>query len=134
VIYTFLSLEGQVAALLVEAQVAWMPDAGEMMAGRKAELLRLAAKGHRQAGDVSLAQAFTEAADAFQEVTRECRNALAHARLSTVSRSADGVAVPGLAMAERRMTTPEELLELASRIEEARVPVTDARQALRPAA
>jgi hypothetical protein len=138
VIYNFLSLEGQVAALLVETQESDMTEARELMAGQKASRVRRAAKRHDRRGDASVAQALRAAADAFDSATQDERNALGHAKLFAADRTVEGDVAPGLAMADgagaaTSATKPEEILAMASRIEAAREPVTAARRAARAA-
>jgi hypothetical protein len=138
VVYNFLSLEGQVAALLVETQETDLTEARELMAGQKASRVRRAAKRYDRRGDASVAQALRAAADAFDSATQDERNALAHAKLFAADRTVEGDVAPGLAMtdgagAATSATKSEEILTMASRIEAAREPVTAARRAARAA-
>lgn len=137
-IYNFLSLEGQVAALLVDAGESDRTESRKLMAGEKANRLRRAAKRYDRGGDTAVAQALRAAAKAFDSATRDERNALAHASLFAANRTPEGEVEPGLAMTDGEgnailATSAEEILDMASRIEAAREPVAAARRAARAA-
>ena len=138
VIYNFLSLEGQVAALLVDAHEVDAHEARTLMAGKKESRLLCAAKRYDRKGDTFVAQALRDAAAAFRAATQDEWNALGHARLFTANRTVEGGVAPGLAMtdgtrSEMLATKPEEILAMASRIEETRPSIADARRAVRAA-
>jgi hypothetical protein len=135
-IWNFLSLEGQVASLLVDCNEADRHEARHLMAGDKANRTNRAAKRYAAKGDTQVAQLLRAASDAFRDATTQYRNALSHASLFTVSRNAEGEGLPGLARTtangtEGLATSPEEVLEMATQIEAAREPVADARRAVR---
>jgi hypothetical protein len=135
-IWNFLSLEGQVAALLVECKEADPHEARRWMAGKKANRLRRAAKRYDSTGDTDAGQKLREASDAFKEATTKYRNALTHAGLFANNRTDEGDIVPGLSRTTESGTEilaidPEEVLDMARQIEDSRPAVADARRAVR---
>jgi hypothetical protein len=132
-----LALEEQVVAILYEAGAADWRDARRLTAGRLEERLRelgpeLAAEGAGPAVPIVIEQA----ADAFGDVRRRYRNALAHARAYTAGHGADGRVLPGLAHDRKdgrveRFSDPDALLRAAHEIEKAIDPLGEARIVVR---
>jgi hypothetical protein len=135
-IWNFLSLEGQVTALVVECKEADPHEARRLTAGPKVDLLRRAAKRFDSNGETDAGQKLRDASDAFRVATAQYRNAIAHASLFANKRTDEGEIVPGLARTtengtEILATSPEDVLDMATQIEASRPAVADARRAVR---
>jgi hypothetical protein len=135
--YSFLAIEETVTAILAEAGYCNLAVARGMMAGQKESALRLVADGYRGASDAATADALVAGADAFRDIRKGARNELLHAHPFTAGKDEKGAYMPGLGYTipdgsswKTLTQTPDDLLDLATTIEGAITPLTDAREAV----
>lgn len=137
--YTFLSLEESVTVILYEAGVMSLPEARGKLAGAKeGELRRLANRYRQHADGQPVAGLLDAAAEAFQQARELVRNKLSHAHPYTAGTDAEGNYLPGLGYTvrdgsswETLSATPDDLLDMATEVERAIDPLSDARMAVR---
>lgn len=136
--FCFLSLEETVTAILNEAGAADLSTARGKMPGGKEQALEQLAKQYKQSGNGGhVAAALDSAKAAFGEARATVRNELLHAHPFTAGTDAAGTYLPGLAYTARDgkswktvARTPEDLLDLAAKIELAIDPLNGAREAV----
>lgn len=137
--YCFLSLEETVTAILYEAGAADLSTTRGKMAGAKEDALGQLVKQYRQSSNGGQVAATLEAAKTvFGDIRATVRNELLHAHPFTAGTDAAGAYLPGLAYTAKDgkswktvARTPEDLLDLATKIETAIDPLNSAREAVR---
>ncbi len=138
-LYTFLSLEESVTAVLYDAGHMDLSESRSLMAGGKSMELRVLADRYRgSGGDRQVAEKIDAALVAFDGARKEIRNQLLHAHPFTSKPDASGAYVPGLAYTaedgeswKTLARSPNDLLDLAAAVEEAVDPLSDARAAVK---
>jgi hypothetical protein len=138
VLYSFLSLEDGVTAILYDAGAADLSASRAKMAGEKEQALRELAERYRQSSNGhDVASSLDAAADAFGAARETVRNEVLHAHPFTAGEDSAGAYLPGLAYTAKDgkswktiARTPEDLLDLAAKVEDAINPLSAARDAV----
>lgn len=136
--YTFLSLEESVTAILYDAGAATLPEARGKMAGDKEKALATLANEYRQhPAGAAVADILDVAIAAFKDARQLVRNKLSHAHPFTAGTDSAGNYLPGLGFTvrdgsswETLSSTPEDLLDFATEVENAITPLGSARRAV----
>jgi hypothetical protein len=135
-LFSFLSLEETVTAIVYDAGAATLPMTRAKMAGGKEAALQDLADRYRDLPEgAAIADALDGAVAAFRHARQSLRNELLHAHPFTAGTDSDGQYMPGLAYTARDGKSwrtvargPDDLLELAAAIEEALDPLNSARE------
>lgn len=136
VLYNFLSLEESVTAILYDSGFSTLSASRAKMAGAKEKELKTLANLYRESGQgEATAAALDHAAETFGQVRKTVRNELLHAHPYTVGKDKEGKYLPGLAYTTKDAASwktlvqePRDLLNLASEIENAIDPLSEARR------
>lgn len=137
-VYSFLSLEELVTAILDDAGAAPVSESRAKMAGGKEKgLIALAERYRASPSGQTVAGSIDKAVEAFRVARQSIRNELLHAHPYAEGEDAAGNYLPGLARTaidgkswKLVSRTPEELLALATQIELAIDPLSEARSAV----
>lgn len=124
---------------MYDAGAADLSATRSKMAGDKQKALEKLAHRYRAASNgAQVADLLDSAAVAFSDARSSVRNELLHAHPFTVGFDAKGIYLPGLAYTAKDGTSwktvarsPEDLLDLAARIEQAIDPLSRARDAVK---
>jgi hypothetical protein len=138
-VFNFLYLEEIVSTIVNEAGASSSPSETRRSAaeGKVKALRKLEGRYRRHPRGAEAADALKAATDVFEEQRQEVRNALLHAHPFTAGTDEHGNYLPGLAHTEGSgrawrtvASSPEDLLDLAARIETALDPLNTARMAV----
>jgi len=138
-LFSFLSLEETVTAILYEAGAASLPETRGKMAGAKEAAMQDLADRYRSAsGGVAVAETLDAAVAAFRHARQSVRNELLHAHPFTAGNNSAGNYLPGLAYTAKDgqswktiSRSPQDLLDLAAAVEVALDPLNAARDVVR---
>ncbi len=137
-VYSFFSFEESVTAIVYHAGAATLPEMRRKVAGAKETALTELAKKYRFSPEEhGVAHLLDDAIAAFGDARVTVRNELLHAYPFTAGRDNEGAYLPGLAYTAQDgqswktiAQTPQDLLDLAIKIESTLRPVNAAREAV----